>query len=222
MELAKESSPLFNGKTFEGWEGNLEFFRIEEGSIIAGRLSEDISHNEFLCTRQDYGEFELRLQIKGSQENVNGGIQIRSQRVPNSTEVSGYQADMGLIETEILRSIPDFISESAMREAGIGNQMMTNIWGALYDESRRNKILAVGQQDELAKIVKATDWNDFTIRCQGNRIQIWINGFKTVDYHELDDSIIQEGKICLQLHSGPPVQIFYRNILIRKLNPAEH
>jgi hypothetical protein len=212
-----EPVALFDGKTFNGWEGNLEWFRIEDGAIVAGTLEKPIPHNEFLCTTRDYGDFELRLQVRGSQGNVNGGIQVRSRRVPDDTEVSGYQVDTGTISTEAMRSIPGFISEAIMREAGITDQPMACIWGALYDESRRNKFLAVGGQEELAKVVKPADWNDFVVRCEGKRIQIWVNGIQTVDYTEPDDKIEQTGIIGLQIHSGPPVEIYYRSIAIKEL-----
>ncbi len=47
-----------------GWEGNAYWFRIEGDAIVAGRLDEKIPHNEFLCTTQNYDDFELRLEAK--------------------------------------------------------------------------------------------------------------------------------------------------------------
>jgi hypothetical protein len=55
-----------------------------------------------------------RFKLVGTEGFVNGGVQFRSQRVPNHFEVSGYQADLG-----------------------------EGYWGALYDESRRNKVLVM-------------------------------------------------------------------------------
>ena len=52
--------PLFNGEDLAGWEGNLEYFRVENGVIIAGTLEKPIPRNEFLCTTRDYSNFELR------------------------------------------------------------------------------------------------------------------------------------------------------------------
>ena len=43
-------APLFDGKTFAGWEGNLELFRIEDGAVVGGNLRDEIPRNEFLCT----------------------------------------------------------------------------------------------------------------------------------------------------------------------------
>jgi len=181
---------LFDGKTFAGWEGNLDVFRIEDGAIVAGTLKKRIPRNEFLCTTRDYREFELRLKVKllGDPTRANAGIQIRSRRIPNHHEMIGYQADMG-----------------------------QHYWGCLYDESRRRKILAAANQEELAKVLRIGDWNEYVIRCVGKRIQLWINGYQTVDYTEPDDSIEQTGLIGVQIHSGPPSEALYKDIMIKEV-----
>ncbi len=188
-------APLFDGKTFAGWEGNLELFRIEDGAVVGGNLSDEIPRNEFLCTTEEYGDFELRLQARTSREDANGGIQFRSRRTPNESEVVGYQADIGLL----------------------GGEPPQNIWGALYDEARRRELLAVPDQDELAKVFRPGSWNDYVIRAEGSRIQIWINGSQTVDYTETDPDIAPTGVIGLQIHAGAPAEIRYRNLQIRPL-----
>ena len=87
---------IFNGKSLSGWEGNMDFFRIENGSIVAGRLTEKIPNNEFLCTTREYENFELNLKFKivGSPQ-ANAGVQFRTKRIPNHHEVIGFQADIG-------------------------------------------------------------------------------------------------------------------------------
>ena len=212
---------LFNGKDFTGWEGNIEFFRIEDGAVVAGRLNESIPQNEFLCTMQDYRDFELRLQIRVSSDEANGGIQIRSRRVPNHNEVSGYQADVGMIATRTMLGIEGFVSETIVREAGIGEGPKTNLWGTLYDESRRNRMLAVGSQEQVARAYKPNEWNDYRIRCEGKRIRIWVNDYQTVDYTESEDGIEATGVIGLQVHSGPPAEVWYRNLAIQELKPVD-
>ena len=47
---------LFDGKTLDGWDGNLDWFRMEDGAIVAGSLEKDIPHNEFLSTKKEYGD----------------------------------------------------------------------------------------------------------------------------------------------------------------------
>ena len=90
---ALEFVALFDGETFEGWEGDTEkSFRIEDGAIVGGSLSAPIPRNEFLCTTRRYENFVLRLECKVIE--ANGGIQFRSERIPDSAETRGYQADM--------------------------------------------------------------------------------------------------------------------------------
>jgi 3-keto-disaccharide hydrolase len=180
--------PLFDGKSFQGWEGDtLKSFRIESGAIVGGTLQGKIPHNEFLCTQKSYTNFELRLQFKVV--GANAGVQFRSRRIPNHYEVMGYQADLG---------DPEW-------------------WGCLYDESRRNKVLAKSNMAEVEKILKHHDWNEYRIRCEGRHIQLWINGYQTVDYFESDQTLEQNGIIGLQIHGGQPSEAWYRDIAIEEL-----
>ncbi len=176
---------LFDGKTLEGWEGNTQVFRVEDGAITAGNMKDKIARNEFLTHKRELADFELRLTFKLVGKGSNAGIQIRSRRIANHHEMIGYQADMG-----------------------------QGWWGCLYDESRRRKVLAKAPP-ELAKVLKADDWNEYLIRCEGKRVRLWINGLQTVDYTEADDKIEQKGLIGLQIHGGPPSQVWYKDIEIR-------
>jgi len=182
---------IFDGESFAGWEGNLQAFRIEDGAIVAGSLDKPIPRNEFLCTEKRYGDFELRLKARLVGAGDNAGIQFRSERIPNHHEVIGYQCDMG---------------------AAFGRK----IWGALYDESRRRKILAEADQAAVLDAVKENDWNDFVIRADGNHIQIWLNGTPTVDYRDPDD-VARTGVIGVQIHGGKPAEARYKDIRIREL-----
>jgi hypothetical protein len=181
---------LFDGRTFNGWEGNLAHFRIESGAIVAGTLTAKIERNEFLCTTRAFKDFELQLRVKllgGDQANA--GVQFRTQRIPNHHEVIGFQADMG-----------------------------TGWWGALYDESRRKRVLKGPSQATMKNVIKDGEWNDYTIRANGPRVQLSINGFETVDYVETDRTVADSGLICVQIHSGPPSEAWYRDITVTELN----
>jgi hypothetical protein len=180
---------LFDGKTFEGWEGDTQkTFRIEDGAIVGGSLQEKVPRNEFLCTKKEYGDFELRLKFKVLGKDANAGVQIRSRRIPNHHEMIGYQADLG-----------------------------QGWYGCLYDESRRRTMLAQADPQVIAEVLKPEEWNEYTIRCQGKRIQLSINGRQTVDFTEQDDKIEQRGLIGLQIHGGPPSEAWYKDIVIEEL-----
>jgi hypothetical protein len=177
---------IFDGKTFEGWEGDLKIFRIEDSAIVGGSLKDKIARNEFLCTRKTFADFELRLKVKllGG-DAANAGIQFRTKRIPNNYEVSGYQADVGI-----------------------------GWWGALYDESRRNEVLTGPDQAKMKGVVKDGEWNDYVIRAEGKHIQLWINGVQTVNYIEEDPTIETAGVVCPQIHAGPPSEAWYKDITI--------
>ena len=176
---------LFNGKDLSGWDGDTALWKVADNCIVGD--SPGIKHNQFLCTKEEYGDFELKLEFRMKDGVGNSGVQFRSKRVPNSTEVSGYQADIG--ET---------------------------YWGCLYDESRRNKILVQASAD-FQKSLKKGDWNEYTIRAEGNHIVLKINGVTSVDYKELDATIAQKGIIALQVHSGGPMKVEFRNIRLKPL-----
>lgn len=187
--LAAVSAFLFDGSSFSGWEGNLDWFRIEDSAIVGGTMQKAIPRNEFLCTTEHYADFDLTLEAKLIGEGANAGIQFRTARIPNHHEVRGYQADMG-----------------------------EGWWGCLYDESRRNRVLARPDEETLKKALKPNGWNTYRIRAEGRHIQLWLNGVQTVDYTEEEDGIAESGVIALQIHSGPPAEAWYRNI---RLTPLE-
>lgn len=184
--------PLFDGKTFEGWEGDIgEVWRVENSALTAGSLEKRQAKNNFLATRRAYANFDLTLKwrLEGTQGFVNGGVQFRSKRIPNHHEVSGYQADLG---------------------AGYD--------GALYDESRRNRILERPSKEVLEKARKPLgEWNDYRIRAEGARIQIWLNGVQTVDYTEADPKIEATGIIAVQIHGGATSLVQYKDLMIEEL-----
>lgn len=184
-----EPVAIFDGESFAGWEGNREMWRIEDDALVGGTLEKAIPKNDFLCTTRRYTNFVLRLKFKLVGEGANAGVQIRSERIPGHHEVKGYQADLG--------------------EPGW--------WGSLYDESRRNKVLAQSDMTELNPVLKRGEWNDYEIRCEGSRIRLSINGVETVDYTEADETIPQSGLIGLQIHSGPPSEAWYKEITIQEL-----
>lgn len=185
-----EPVPLADGRTFAGWEGDTQrTWRIVEGAFVGGSLTAPVPRNEFLCTTRAYTNFVLRLEFRVLGEGANAGIQIRSRRVPNHHEMIGYQADLG---------DPEW-------------------WGALYDESRRNRVLAKPDRAQVDAVLKRGDWNQYVIRCEGRRIRLSINGVPTVDYTEPDESLEQAGLIGLQIHGGPPSEAWYRRLTIEEL-----
>ena len=187
---AGQPKALFDGKTLAGWEGDPKIWSVQEGAITAGRIDERAKRNEFLATTRGYTNFVLRLRFKieGTEGFVNSGVQIRSERVPNHHEMVGYQADIG-----------------------------EGWYGALYDESRRNTILAKPDPEVVRKAVKPGQWNDYEIRADGDRVVLKINGTQTVDYTEKDPKVVPHGKIAVQIHGDGKTRVQFKDITVEEL-----
>jgi hypothetical protein len=179
--------PLFDGKTLDGWEGNLAVWRIEDGAIAGGSM-EGNPQNEFLTHKKRYRNFRLcfEYRIVGESGFVNGGVQFHSEReAGHGCEMIGFQADLG----------PDRS-------------------GNLYDESRRRKALVQADKTLIAGIEKVGGWNRYEIRSQGPRVRLTLNDRLVVDYIETDPAIPLEGLIGLQIHGNCKAVASYRNITI--------
>lgn len=178
--------PLFDGKTLNGWQGDPELWRVENGELVGSTENKQLQRNSFLSTTKSYRNFVLRLKFK--LRNHNSGVQYRSKQHPDYV-VRGYQADIA------------------------DNQYL----GILYEEGGRG-ILKTVDAKEVAKHYKPDDWNEYVITVDGPHITQALNGYTTVDYVEQDEAKgAKEGIIGLQLHTGPKMEIRFKDIEIKEL-----
>ncbi len=185
---------LTDGRTFNGWVGDTnKTWRMEDGAFVGGTLERKVPQNEFLRTTRSFTNFVLKVKFKlvGTDAGgfINGGVQVRSEPAKTPpNEMVGYQCDIG-----------------------------EGWWGALYDESRRNKVLIKPDPKAVEKALKKNDWNQYVIRCEGKRIRTSINGVEMIDYTEADDSLPQFGLIGLQVHGGGPAVASYKDVVVEEL-----
>ena len=180
---------LFDGKSLDQWEGSA-LWKVVDGEIHGGSLTETVKHNDFLATKKSYSNFELKVKLRLNGTGfVNSGVQIRSLRVPGNSEMSGYQVDYG----------PGW-------------------YGKIYDESRRNKVIAESKDAAgVEKAIKPGEWNEYVIRAEGPRIRSWINGVAALDYTEADANIAQDGFIGIQVHGGGKALVQAKDVTIEEL-----
>lgn len=190
--VSQKTINLFDGKTFNGLEGDtVKTWRISDGMLIGGSLTEKVPHNEFISTTTDYKNFILQLKFKlsGTEGFINTGVQFHSKRIADPPyEMTGYQADLG-----------------------------DGYWACLYDESRRNKVLAHADSSLVKQILRKGDWNDYEVRSENGRIRIKLNGKQTVDYTEPDVNIPQSGRIAFQIHGGGKAEVSYKDVRLTPL-----
>jgi hypothetical protein len=187
---ADPTDEFFNGKDLTGWEGKEKLWKVQDGAIVGGGAEKN-PYNTFLCSKKKYRDFELKFEVR----MTGPGIKLP----PNSG--LGFRTEV----TDRVR----FIAKGPQIEIGAGN------WGAIYyagsTKSRPRKTPRVPIE------IKESDFNDFTIRCIGQRVTVHLNGQlrSDADCPEMPD----EGIIAWQLKAfGEPAEITLRNIEFRELN----
>jgi len=191
---------LFDGKTLNGWtqKNGTATYRVEDGTIV-GQTTKG-SPNSFLCTNEEYGDFELTFDVKLRDAALNSGVQIRSQtKGPDADEpgrVNGPQVEI-----------------AAGNETGSDS-------GYVYGEACGGW-MTPDDKRPYHKAFKPTDWNSYRIVAQGARIQTWINGQPIGDLvDEAKFASHPKGFIGLQVHGvgdKGPFEVSWRNIKIKQL-----
>ncbi len=208
---AEKFTSLFDGTSLDGWEvkGGKAKYEARDGAIVGTTV--EGSPNTFLCTKKDYGDFELVLDVK-CDKALNSGIQIRSHTYEKETVPEGAKNKKGRPAGTVF----GYQCEIAEGEKGTS--------GSFYDEARRGRFLDDQEKkaDAAKKAFKDNEWNTYRIVAQGDRIRSWVNGVPTADFR---DTLDKSGFIGLQVHSIRaglgPYSVQGRNIKLRELKADE-
>jgi hypothetical protein len=181
---------LFDGKTLDAFvkRGGEADYRVENGEIVG--TTRPNTPNTFLCTKKEYGDFQLEFDVKVHPE-LNSGVQIRSHSVPayQDGHVFGYQVEI------------DPTSRAYS--------------GGVYDEARRGWLDDLSDNPEGRAAFKNGEWNKYRVSAMGDHIQVWVNGVKTADFH---DDVDRFGFIGLQVHGvgdrADKMEVRWRNLRI--------
>lgn len=204
--------PIFDGKTLAGWEGDLKFWRAENGAIVGESTPENrVARNTFLIWRGGtLKDFELKTEFRMS--GANSGIQFRSRELPEVGQwvLGGYQADM---------DAGNAYTGGMAEERGRRNVMVRRGEMIRVTEDDSFKLLGtVADPEEIAGSFILNGWNTYHIIAQGNLIIQILNGrVSAIMIDEAEKARAMEGVLGLQMHTGPPFKIEYRNLLYRKL-----
>lgn len=201
------ATAIFDGKSLQGWKGDTTVWSVQDGALTGVNSAEKpIKENTFLVWDGELGDFELRLKFRI--EGGNSGIQFRSQHLGNF-HVGGYQADIDSADTYI---------------------------GILYDERGRGILANRGEKVEInaageRKVIgqtcdpqkflesyHATEWNDYVVRAEGNHLTLTVNGTVTVDITDAAAEGEATGILALQVHSGPPMKVQFKDITLQRLS----
>jgi hypothetical protein len=194
---------LFDGSDVDAWasSSSADMARIVDGVL---RISADSAGH--LATREDFGDFALRLDFRVPRMG-NSGVFLRAARDGSNPAFSGCE----------IQVLDDFNWE---RETGdtLRNWQFT---GSLYGS-------VAAPKDKLYRALG--EWNTYEILYRGRRLAVALNGRTLydvdVDHVPLNDHPpfarrATQGFLGLQAHSAasasPDEGVEYRNIFVRRL-----
>ena len=164
---------------------------------------------------------KLSARFNTSYTKINSGVSFRAERVPNSNEVMGYQADIGYIDIAAVVLFSDYIPRDTAT--------LYPLWGSLVDKNRPDAsryprpdiypvvIYDVADKQLIEELIDPNGWNDIHIIAYGPDIEIKINGVSTASFTESGDVPVI-GSICLQAHAGEPYEVWYKDIVLNELD----
>ena len=186
-------TPLFDGKTLDGWKqlGGKAKYEAKDGAIVGSSVPN--TSNSFLCTKKMYGDFVLEYEFKVD-PSLNSGVQIRSNSLDSyrSGRVHGYQVEI---------------------------DPSKRAWTAgLYEEGRRGWLNNLRDNEPARKAFKQNAWNKVRVAAIGDSIKTWLNGVPAAD---LVDSMTLRGFVGLQVHGvgrrTDSVSVSWRRLQIKDL-----
>ena len=206
---------IFDGKTLSGWEGDPKYWRVENGCLVGEITPETLlKENTFIIWRGGTTRnFELKVEFRVSSRG-NSGINYRSEAVENKPFVlRGYQADL----------------DGAKKYTGQNYEEKGRTFLALRGDMSRvdpdgvSRIIGtVGNKEELTSVIKDDDWNEYHLIALGNVMTHLVNGrVMSIVYDEDPDGRRSDGLLGVQVHTGPPMKIEYRNFRLKQRELAE-
>src|SRR5688572_28318199 len=211
---ASEFKSIFDGRSLAGWETpDLSYWSVEDGAIT-GRITREHpgATNQYLVWRGgELADFELKLKSRLNGEGgINNGFQFRSRLLPDH-DVCGYQMDNNL-KTPWLARLYDEYGRHTLALRGER---------AVFDaEGKRSAVkLPEAQGDAWFRL---EDWHEYHLVCAGPKITLRINDRVVAEVEDHDPRRRElQGTLALQLHSGPPTVVQFKDIRLKILKPAE-
>jgi hypothetical protein len=142
----------------------------------------------YLQTEKEYKDFHLSIKFKCAGSG-NSGVFFHTAFKPGTPDITrGLQVEV---------------------DCRIGQHT-----GGIYGDGR-GWIVWPSPENELN--VRKTDWNEYTIKVEGNRYISRLNGIVMVDFTDPNPKSF-DGPIALQLHSGGEGNMRFKDIWIRDLS----
>ena len=91
--LAAGPTPLFDGKTLEGWEGNDKYWSVVDGMIV-GKNADEVKVSTYLFTKKKYKDFRLTAKVKVAKSKMHSGIALWGRAAPEKGDPYTYMGPL--------------------------------------------------------------------------------------------------------------------------------
>ena len=208
---------IFDGKSLTGWDGDPTFWRAENGAIVGESTPEKrVAENSFLIWRGGtVRDFELKIEFRIN--GTNSGVQYRSKERPDVGKwvLQGYQADM-----DFANQFTGNVHDERGRGPGEGHAVLSRRGQVtrIVDGPKYKVVGSIGDPTLLRGVLNVNNWNRYHIIARGPVLMQFINDqLMAVALDEDPKGSYAEGVIGLQMHTGPPFKLQYRNLMYRKI-----
>lgn len=208
QSVEKGFTSMFNGKDLTGWDGTPGFWKVEGGAIV-GETTTASEQTIFLYWKGgEPADFEMRCRLRISGKEANSGIQFRSKKLPNWS-TSGYQADFDM-SGYCVGNLYLYERKPLATFAQRGESV-------LIDSTGKRTVNTFADKDKLLENYKKGEWNDYWIVAKGRKVSVWLNGKLMTEVEDYEQKYFSpEGIIALQLHSGEPMRVEFKDLRIRQ------
>lgn len=201
---------LFDGKSLDGWRGNTDLWRVENGVIIGeGPAGGPVPGNDYLWHATTWDDFVLEAQFRI--EGGNSGIQYRSRRADDG-EAIGYQADL-----DAQNQYTGMLYESRGRGIAVPRGEMANLG---KDGSRQGLGFHIDAEKAVQRLADG-QWHQMRIIARGTSVRHEIDSIPVCSFVDKSPDAVKEGKIGLQIHGGGPMRIEWKSIQVRSWQPLD-
>jgi hypothetical protein len=192
---AASTSPFFNGKDLNGWEGLPGVWRVDSGSIIGSAPGGSQAHT-FLCNQQPYKNFDLKFQVRLGKSAVKSAVQFRSR----------------------LADRDKFIVAGPQCVIRVKNQSNPYSAGSLRTEPG-NQPDDTTRAAKFSRVFKDHDFNRFEIHCQDKHVVIKVNGYTMVNRDF--PTLAEDGIIAWELETSSSQEVVFKKIEFTDLSRAK-
>lgn len=236
---------IFDGHTLNGWDGNPDVWKVENGAIVGTSTPDKPTGTTFIIWRGgEPADFELKVELKQEGFDGNTGIQYRSLNITPTFGrgpggggggrgpggASGGQGSGGRgrgpnnprWDLSGYQADFDFTNRytGQLVDTSSSRFILTQRGAMIASEPGKNArmLASLGNWNELKGYVNVNDWNQYHLIIRGNTLIHILNGHVMSITIDNDAKLrMMKGLIGFQVESSGNLKVSFRNIWLKTL-----